>query len=210
METTLQNLTFDSWTTILVKLVITCFLTGVLGFLLWKKNKINKSNRDTSILLSLTVCAVILVIKSSLALSLGMVGALSIVRFRTAIKSQEDLVFLFVSIVVGLSVGASQVLTALLLSLFYLSLVYLLNIKSHNNNAVGDSIVRVLTNNEKDLTYIAENLREKGLQLISVNRNHERTEIVVKFLNSSDSLKLMNDLEKEFAPLEIYINRVES
>ena len=48
------------------------------------------------------------VVKSSLALSLGLVGALSIVRFRTAIKDPEELLFLFLAITIGLGLGADQ------------------------------------------------------------------------------------------------------
>jgi uncharacterized membrane protein YhiD involved in acid resistance len=51
---------------------------------------------------------VITIVKSSLALTLGLVGALSIVRFRTAIKEPEELIFLFIAITVGLGVGADQ------------------------------------------------------------------------------------------------------
>lgn len=58
--------------------------------------------------LTLTVCVIITVVKSSLALSLGLVGALSIVRFRTPVKEPEDLVYLFLAIVTGLGFGASQ------------------------------------------------------------------------------------------------------
>lgn len=59
-------------------------------------------------ILTLTTGVVISIVKSSLALSLGLVGALSIVRFRTAIKEPEELAFLFVAIAIGLGVGAEQ------------------------------------------------------------------------------------------------------
>ncbi len=59
-------------------------------------------------LLSLTTMMIIGVIKSSLALSLGLVGALSIVRFRAAIKEPEELVYLFLTIGLGLGMGAEQ------------------------------------------------------------------------------------------------------
>ncbi|MGC9468125.1 MAG: DUF4956 domain-containing protein [Anaerolineae bacterium] len=58
--------------------------------------------------LTLTTALIITIVKSSLALSLGLVGALSIVRFRTAIKEPEELLFLFIAITVGLGVGADQ------------------------------------------------------------------------------------------------------
>lgn len=59
------------------------------------------------ILASITL-VVISIVKSSLALSLGLVGALSIVRFRTAIKDPEELIFLFFAIAIGLGMGADQ------------------------------------------------------------------------------------------------------
>lgn len=59
-------------------------------------------------LLALVTTGVIAVVKSSLALSLGLVGALSIVRFRAAIKDPEELVYLFLCIAVGLALGAEQ------------------------------------------------------------------------------------------------------
>lgn len=58
----------------------------------------------------LTTVLIISVVKSSLALSLGLVGALSIVRFRTPVKEPEELAYLFISIAMGLGLGANQIL----------------------------------------------------------------------------------------------------
>ncbi len=66
---------------------------------------------------ALVTSAIIVTIQSSVVVSLGMVGALSIVRFRTAIKDPMDLVFLFWSISIGIICGAGFALTAVLLSL---------------------------------------------------------------------------------------------
>ncbi len=60
------------------------------------------------LIIALTTMFIITVVKSSLALSLGLVGALSIVRFRTAIKDPEELAFLLVTIAIGLGLGADQ------------------------------------------------------------------------------------------------------
>ncbi len=62
--------------------------------------------------LALTTMLIISIVKSSIALSLGLVGALSIVRFRSAIKDPEELTYLFFSIAIGLATGASQPLIA--------------------------------------------------------------------------------------------------
>ena len=59
------------------------------------------------VLLSMTTCLIITVVKANIALSLGLVGALSIVRFRSAIKEPEELAYLFLAIAIGLGLGAN-------------------------------------------------------------------------------------------------------
>ena len=82
------------------------------------------------------------VIKFSLALSLGLVGALSIVRFRAAIKEPEELVYLFFIIGIGLANGANQFLVSILATLITISILYfrkLYNDKIKVNNITASS-----------------------------------------------------------------------
>ena len=58
--------------------------------------------------LAMVIVLIISVVKSSLALSLGLVGALSIVRYRTAIKEPEELMYIFMAIAIGVGLGADQ------------------------------------------------------------------------------------------------------
>lgn len=78
----------------------------------------SKTFNISLVALAVITTAIILTIRSSVVVSLGMVGALSIVRFRTAIKDPMDLVFLYWSISVGIMVGAGQKSLALLLCAF--------------------------------------------------------------------------------------------
>src|SRR5688500_17756117 len=66
------------------------------------------------ILLAITTMFIISVVKSSLALSLGLVGALSIVRFRSAIKEPQELTYLFLTISIGLGCGAGLTILTIL------------------------------------------------------------------------------------------------
>lgn len=75
----------------------------------------------------LTVILVISVVKSSLALSLGLVGALSIVRFRTPIKEPEELAYLFIAIGAGLGLGANQSIATLVAVVFILIVMASIN-----------------------------------------------------------------------------------
>lgn len=74
-------------------------------------------------LILLTTLLIISIVKSSLALSLGLVGALSIVRFRTPIKEPEELAYLFLAIAMGLGLGANQTVATVVASVFILVLV---------------------------------------------------------------------------------------
>jgi uncharacterized membrane protein YhiD involved in acid resistance len=87
--------------------------------------------------LALVTILIISVVKSSLALSLGLVGALSIVRFRTAIKEPEELIYLFTAIAIGLGLGADQrwpTVVALAIILGYLYLRTLFTPQPDKNN----------------------------------------------------------------------------
>lgn len=100
-------------------------IAGILGLYIFvvyrlvsRKAFYSKEFNISLVALAMIVTAIILTIQSSVVISLGMVGALSIVRFRTAIKDPMDLVFLFWSISVGIICGACFFKIALILSLF--------------------------------------------------------------------------------------------
>jgi hypothetical protein len=95
----------------LLNLVLSAVLAWLLGQM-YSQYGSSLSNRKqfarNFILLSATTMLIITIVKSSLALSLGLVGALSIVRFRAAIKEPEELMYLFLCIAIGLGLGADQ------------------------------------------------------------------------------------------------------
>lgn len=87
------------------------FLSFILCWHFNVRSKKRYLRRDLGLVLPiicLTTLLVISVVKSSLALSLGLVGALSIVRFRTPIKEPEELAYIFLAIAIGLALGADQ------------------------------------------------------------------------------------------------------
>ena len=95
--------------------VLNLFLTALLAFILgvvYNRYGNSISNRSSFsknfVLLAVTTMIIITIVKSSLALSLGLVGALSIVRFRAAIKEPEELVYLFYSLAIGIGLGAGR------------------------------------------------------------------------------------------------------
>ncbi|MBN1764940.1 MAG: DUF4956 domain-containing protein [Sedimentisphaerales bacterium] len=110
-----QFLTTQSVQVSVGDLIINLILAAILAYILsiiYGKYGNSLSNRKTFaknfMLLTMTTMLIITIVKSSLALSLGLVGALSIVRFRAAIKEPEELAYLFLAIGIGLGLGADQ------------------------------------------------------------------------------------------------------
>jgi hypothetical protein len=84
---------------------------------------------------------IILIVKSSLALSLGLVGALSIVRFRTPIKEPEELVYLFFAIAIGIGFGAGQTLLTLIIFILIMGTIYFFSSKKSNTNIIDYNLL---------------------------------------------------------------------
>ena len=96
---------------ILMVFIISCIFSVYLFFayrLLTRKTFYSKSFNVSLAVINLITAGIILTMQSNVVVSLGMVGALSIVRFRTAVKDPMDLVFLFWSISTGIITGAGQ------------------------------------------------------------------------------------------------------
>tara|TARA_B100001123_G_C15341952_1_gene1035353 strand:+ start:6008 stop:6700 length:693 start_codon:yes stop_codon:yes gene_type:complete len=123
-------------------------LAGVLSFVIqitYLKFSTSLSNKfDFSknfIILGLTTTLVITIVKSSLALSLGLVGALSIVRFRAAIKEPEELVYLFLIISTGLGCGAGQLKITLIGILFAILIIIIFSVFWQRKKIIEDEIL---------------------------------------------------------------------
>ncbi len=101
--------------------LINLFLSALLAYVLGRayvRFGTTLSNREqfgrNFLLVTMTTMLIITIVKSSLALSLGLVGALSIIRFRAAIKEPEELSYLFLAISIGLGLGAEQTVITLI------------------------------------------------------------------------------------------------
>ena len=116
---------------ILVTLGVTVVLAAYIFIVYYtatKKTFYNKSFNISMALVAVITSAIILAMQSNLVISLGMVGALAIVRFRTAIKDPMDLMFLFWSISTGIICGANMYTIALLSSLIITIGLFLLEL----------------------------------------------------------------------------------
>ena len=118
------------------QLILTALLTLFVGFVYVRFGHAlsnRKALARTFVLVGVTTMLIITIVKSSLALSLGLVGALSIVRFRTAIKEPEELAFFFMVIGIGLGIGAAQIWVTIMGTAALCLLVILINRKKSDD-----------------------------------------------------------------------------
>ena len=172
---------------------------------------------DTFIPLAIITTLVITVIKFSLALSLGLVGALSIVRFRAAIKEPEELVYLFFIISIGLANGANQFLLSIIATIIILIFLLTRSIYKNKNSNSGSFIsdsnilnVTILQNDKKNIDDIINQLKPnfKYLKLKSANIEKATSNYIFWYESNSenfeDMLKNISKLSDENVNISIY------
>ncbi len=177
---------------ILVALGITLALAVYIFFIYRLANKscfYSKSFNKTLALMSVVTAAIVLAMQSNIVISLGMVGALSIVRFRNAVKEPLDLLFLFWSISVGIICGAGlyevAVITCVLVTaaVFLLELVpvakapYLLVVNS-TDKGLEKRLLPVVQQYTKRLKVRSRSMTMEGLDLIIELRTAKEAELV--------------------------------
>lgn len=116
----LRNFTTDITPERIIIALAVALILGIYVFIIYRVSVNNefysKDFNRTLVLMALVTAGIVLAVQSNLVISLGMVGALSIVRYRTAVKSPMDLFFLFWSISIGIICGAGLYMLALILS----------------------------------------------------------------------------------------------
>lgn len=160
--------------------IFSFIICAVLSFLLGRiyvKYGNSLSNRKSFsrnfIVLAITTMFIISVVKSSLALSLGLVGALSIVRFRSAIKEPEELTYLFLTIAIGLGCGAGLTILTLIAFAGFVIVIWF-NSRYKKETEMQNLYLTISSNTPSsvDLTKIVDELK-KYCSSIKLKRSDE-------------------------------------
>ena len=181
-----------STTKILTTLIIT-FIIAVYIFCVYKlvtKSAFYFKTFNVSMaIISVVTAGIILAMQSSIVISLGMVGALSIVRFRTAIKDPMDLLFLFWSIGTGIICGAGLYKVAvilavlitvgiLILDMFPVRMSPYLLIVNAASKEVENEIEEVLKEMKAGYKLKSKNITKEGMDIILEVKTKQETELV--------------------------------
>ena len=203
-------------------ILISLFFCIISSFILMfvYKNKANSLSSKIQIsmiipLLSNITFLVILIVKSSLALSLGLVGALSVIIFRTPVKEPEDLAFLFFAIALGIGYGAMQIFSTSIIFLILIVIIWFFLSKRDKANDKNFNLI-IETNIEKNDQYfdqilkiLNDNAIEAEIEKIEKNERSVNLFYKVSFEQIADLKNIINNLEKEFKGIKfsIYENR---
>lgn len=195
----------------LVSLAINLLVAFILGMILrWHFKKFGSvlSNRDElgQILptIALVIVLIISIVKSSLALSLGLVGALSIVRFRTPIKEPEELTYLFISIAIGLGLGAGQRMAVLMSFALIIVFITMIKWQKRSLNAKNLHIIihwQCRNDSEKTDIEMLKVILEKytsslNLRRLDMQDNKAEVSYVIDVPSESNLACIVNDLRQ--------------
>lgn len=167
------------------------------------------------VILGVATSIVIMIVKSSLALSLGLVGALSIVRFRAAIKEPEELVYLFLIIAIGLGCGANQLIIITIGTFFSLLIIalhskYLKGLKKSIEQKLSVGIILDQDVNDIKINEIILKIKEisKELKFISMSRSENNTTINLDVRPNTfeDLTKFSQFVKKEYKYSKVIIS----
>lgn len=154
-------------------------------------------------IVGLTTFIIISIVKSSLALSLGLVGALSIVRFRTAIKEPEELGYFFMAIAIGLGMGANQLLPTLI-GFIILMLIVVLQHKSGNSSITQNLLIQLECDTDQKTAIIkdiSDTVSANTTQVEVKRIKHEEQSIAINFLVKVKSLENLNSINAKLIAL---------
>ena len=160
----------------------------------------------------MTTVLIISVVKSSLALSLGLVGALSIVRFRTPIKEPEELAYLFMAIAIGLGLGAGQTIATVSASAVILAAVAAAQSWRRSNESKnlylsletpiqGDSGTEAAL--ERLNQAVANHATQCDLRRFDIRDNSMQATYLIDIGQVSSIARLSDDLESSFPGITI-------
>ena len=174
------------------------FIVGMIIALVYRKAfrgvLFSPSFANTLIMLCMITTPVVMCIKSDIALSMGMVGALSIVRFRTAVKDPMDTAYMFWALTMGILLGAGLHLVAIIVVLcigvlmFVLSVVKFSNPNSyllvvHYDEYSEQAINAELRRSVKGFKLRSKSLTRAGAEMTFEVRLNERHEVVTRMLD---------------------------
>ncbi len=179
--------------------LVLSFVIGLFIFQIYKKTYqsvvYTKSFNVSLVMMTMITSLVIMAVTSNIILSLGMVGALSIVRFRTAIKDPMDIVFMFWAIAIGIVTGAGFYMLAVIGSLVIGVVLYVFSL----NTTVESPYLLIVGFSKEEAEQQIKDLIQKSVNkyiIRSKTVESDRVELTIDVRFKENELSFMNDIKK--------------
>ena len=195
---------------VLLAFVLSIFIVNIYR---WTHSEIpKKSFTDTLIILCMLISVVMVIIGDSIARAFSLVGALSIIRFRTAIQDPRDIGFVFYALAVGMAIGAGNpsvaVLATFLIGLIILGIYYWHENFSNNNEFSLEFCLPPDPNFEsiycpvfeKYLTYerlLEKRIRKSGVVELNFRIKLDNPQVWLNFFNELSSIESITDVKMD-------------
>ncbi|MEQ3655249.1 MAG: DUF4956 domain-containing protein [Dokdonia sp.] len=212
MDTLLDQLTAnfeDSFSLVnYIAYILICVLLLYVLALGYKRYGQSMSNRaqlsKVLMIVGVTTFIIISIVKSSLALSLGLVGALSIVRFRTAIKEPEELGYFFIAIAIGLGMGANQLLPTLLGFVVLMGIVVFMYQRGSKGSSITQNLlIQSTPSTQTNQINAINDIVGKHSRQLELKRIQENQELItVNYLIKVASMDALNTMNSELRALD--------
>ena len=198
-----------------INLLIAFFLSYILSLIYIKYSNSLSNKRlfsNNFYLITLTTTLIITVVKSSLALSLGLVGALSIVRFRAAIKEPEEIAYLFLCIAIGLGLGANYTMVTVVGFATITTFTVLLNRYSKKNVSLEDMFCTISWDKKIILEELLNVLKKHSnylfLRDFDISDEFSQVGVIINFKDSNNINNLSKELNQIYPGINIkFLNK---
>jgi len=195
----------------LLSITLSVLLSSIIVLIYRKTHKGLSYSRTfsvTIILMSLTVAFIMLIIGSNLARAFSLVGALSIIRYRNAVKESRDTSFIFISMAVGMACGVKLYLMAAIFTMFSSAIILLLDFFNFGDVDKSERLIHIAVPKSTSLE-VVKRAMDKSLPKKYTMLSSEVLEGQNLFVFSSDlakhetSLDLLNELQSDLDGAEI-------
>lgn len=192
--------------------MLLAFVIGIVISQVYKRTQ-RGMNHELTFMTSLVVLApavalVMLFIQGDLILSLGLIGSLSIIRFRTAIKDTRDMVFLFWSIVVGLGAGTLNWLAVIIGSIILLGIIFILYLLKYGKSKNQDYILIITSDSSGSYESIWEVIKNyvNDSNVRSQEIQNDISEVVIEVDLKSNEPMEIEKMTKQLYTLQFVKN----
>lgn len=195
-------------TNVLICVLVSLICGLIISYIYKKTSKCSNNFSLSLIILPILVQIVIMMTNGNLGTSVAVLGAFSLIRFRSVPGNSKEIIGIFFAMAIGLATGIGQIFFALLLTIIISIVIYIITKFNVNKN---NKVLRIIVPEDLDYDNIFDDIFKKhsvNYELISIKTTNLGTLFELKYnisLNNNDCKKLIDDLRVKNGNMKILI-----